>query len=121
MLPLSWLHDLQLVTQFSNKISNNIDSFIKETTLTIDILPFPPSLVFYHKECPRSLVKTEDQKYALQPVAKPTATPSQMQPPPLLQAKPLNLEEFKDQCKQLGFKAGTTDFGNCVLQLNEAK
>ena len=33
----------------------------------------------------------------------------------------VNFDEFKAQCKELGFKAGTQDFGNCVLQLNEGK
>ena len=33
----------------------------------------------------------------------------------------VNLDEFKAQCKELGFKAGTQDFGNCVLELNEGK
>lgn len=33
----------------------------------------------------------------------------------------VNLDEFKAQCTQLGFKAGTQDFGNCVLELNEGK
>ena len=33
----------------------------------------------------------------------------------------VNLVEFKVQCKELGFKAGTQDFGNCVLELNDAK
>jgi hypothetical protein len=31
------------------------------------------------------------------------------------------LDEFKNQCRELGFKVGSTDFGNCVLQLNEIK
>ena len=31
------------------------------------------------------------------------------------------LEEFKEQCKQLGFKEKSTDFGDCVLQLNNSK
>jgi hypothetical protein len=29
----------------------------------------------------------------------------------------VNLEKFKEQCKDLGFKLGTPDYGNCVLQL----
>ena len=33
----------------------------------------------------------------------------------------VNLEEFKTQCELLGFKADSTDFGNCVLELNGAK
>ena len=31
------------------------------------------------------------------------------------------LSGFKDQCKELGFKEGTQDFGNCVLELNDSK
>ena len=31
------------------------------------------------------------------------------------------INRFKEQCAQLGFKAGTQDFGNCVLELNDAK
>lgn len=37
------------------------------------------------------------------------------------QTTPLHLEEFKAQCQDLGFKAGTSDFGNCVLELNDSK
>jgi hypothetical protein len=35
------------------------------------------------------------------------------------QGVPLN--EFKAQCQTLGFKLGTTEYGNCVLELNETK
>ena len=111
----------QLVTQFSNKISNDLDSFVKETTLTIDISPFPPSLVFYQKECTRSLNQAKDLNYALPEVTKPKAPAPQMQNSPPVQAKPLSLEEFKTQCNNLGFKVGTQDFGNCVLELNDSK
>jgi hypothetical protein len=31
------------------------------------------------------------------------------------------LKEFKAQCQALGFKLGSTEYGNCVLELNEAK
>lgn len=40
--------------------------------------------------------------------------------PPVI-TKPLSLQEFKTQCKELGFKVGTPDFGNCVLELNDSK
>lgn len=33
----------------------------------------------------------------------------------------VNLDEFKAQCKELGFKVDTQDFDNCVLELNEGK
>ena len=46
--------------------------------------------------------------------------PQRIAPPPI-PIKPLSLEGFKAQCKELGFKKGTQDFGNCVLELNEAK
>ena len=35
--------------------------------------------------------------------------------------KKVNLEEYKAQCIELGFKFGTSDFGNCVLELNNNK
>ena len=33
------------------------------------------------------------------------------------QVPAVNMEKYKAQCKELGFKLGTTDYGNCVLQL----
>ena len=33
----------------------------------------------------------------------------------------VNLDEFKTQCQALGFKVGSADYGNCVLELNETK
>ena len=33
----------------------------------------------------------------------------------------VNLDESKAQCNELGFKTGTTDYGNCVLKLHEMK
>ena len=41
--------------------------------------------------------------------------------PPVTKEKPLSLEGFKTQCKELGFKVGSADYGNCVLELNETK
>jgi len=34
-----------------------------------------------------------------------------------IQAPAVKMEKYKTQCKELGFKLGTTDYGNCVLQL----
>lgn len=31
--------------------------------------------------------------------------------------KALNMEKFKSQCADLGFKPGSKDFGNCVMEL----
>ncbi len=63
--------------------------------------------------------KTIKNKDYTQPIVTAPLIPNA--PPMPLSEKPLNLEEFKKQCKHLGFKEGTADFGNCVLQLNEAK
>ena len=41
----------KLVNNFRNAAIDDIDAFEKETTLTIDISAFPPSLVFYQKSC----------------------------------------------------------------------
>ena len=41
----------QLTQNFRNAAAYAIDGFQKETTLTIDITAFPPSLIFYQKGC----------------------------------------------------------------------
>ena len=41
----------QLTQNFRNAAADAIDGFQKETTLTIDITAFPPSLIFYQKGC----------------------------------------------------------------------
>jgi hypothetical protein len=38
-------------------------------------------------------------------------------PEPAIQNQSVNLDEPKVKCKNLGFKEGSKDFGNCVLQL----
>lgn len=37
------------------------------------------------------------------------------------QSPSIDLDVYKSQCKDLGFKVGTPGFGNCVLELNDAK
>jgi hypothetical protein len=41
----------QLTQNFRNSAADAIEGFQKETTLTIDITAFPPSLIFYQKGC----------------------------------------------------------------------
>ncbi|MDD1614205.1 MAG: hypothetical protein LUP98_06085 [Methylococcaceae bacterium] len=41
----------KLINNFRNAAADAVDTFQKETTLTIDITAFPPSLVFYQKGC----------------------------------------------------------------------
>jgi len=50
----------QLVNHFNQNVSNRIDSFEKETTLSINIRPFPPSLIFYQKGCAPSIMNPEN-------------------------------------------------------------
>jgi hypothetical protein len=49
----------KLVNNFRNAATDAIDTFQKETTLTIDITAFPPSLVFYQKGCETTHVDPE--------------------------------------------------------------
>jgi hypothetical protein len=62
-----------------------------------------------------NLCRPSGWKYSYDQQAK-MAAQAQLHP-----ANPINLEDFKAQCKKLGFKAGTQDFGNCVLELNDSK
>ncbi|WP_374087204.1 hypothetical protein [Methylomicrobium lacus] len=41
----------QLTKNFSSAASGPVAAFDQETTLTIDVTPFPPSLLFYQKGC----------------------------------------------------------------------
>jgi hypothetical protein len=41
----------QLTKNFHNAATKPLAVFTRETTLTIDITPFPPSLIFYQKGC----------------------------------------------------------------------
>lgn len=41
----------ELMQNFGKAAQKPLQAFARETTLTIDILPFPPSLTFYQKGC----------------------------------------------------------------------
>jgi hypothetical protein len=41
----------QLSYNFRNIIANAVDEFQKETTLTLDVVPFAPSFIFYQQGC----------------------------------------------------------------------
>jgi hypothetical protein len=49
----------KLANNFHNAASDAVDTFQKETTLTIDITAFRPSLVFYQKGCEATHVDPE--------------------------------------------------------------
>ena len=50
----------KLIKNFRNAASNAVASFQKETSLTIDITAFPPSLVFYQKGCEATYIDPEN-------------------------------------------------------------
>jgi len=72
-----------------------LQSGLTEIQKADNTLNLPP------KQIPKDLVKIEKET--------------------LIKSTSVNLEEFKAECQVLGFKVGTTAFGNCVLELNEAK
>lgn len=51
----------QLIHNFHNAAADIIASFQKETSLTIDITAFPPSLVFYQKSCDATIISSDSQ------------------------------------------------------------
>ena len=50
----------KLTHNFRNAATGAIDTFQKETTLTIDITAFPPSFIFYQKGCEITQVETKE-------------------------------------------------------------
>ena len=50
----------KLVKNFRNAASDDVATFQKETSLTIDITAFPPSLVFYQKGCEATYIDPEN-------------------------------------------------------------
>ena len=50
----------QLSNNFRSSIADAINSFQKETTLTIDVVPFAPSFVFYQQGCTATHLGTEN-------------------------------------------------------------
>ncbi|CAA9890254.1 conserved hypothetical protein [Candidatus Methylobacter favarea] len=49
----------QLTSNFRSAVAGAVTTFGKETTLTIDIAPYPPSFVFYQKGCEATRVEPE--------------------------------------------------------------
>lgn len=49
----------QLATNFHNAATDAINEFEKETTLTIDVMAFPPSLIFYQQGCQPTLLEPD--------------------------------------------------------------
>lgn len=50
----------QLSKNFRNSIANAVNSFQKETTLTIDVMPFAPSFIFYQQGCAATHLEPEN-------------------------------------------------------------
>jgi hypothetical protein len=50
----------QLSNNFRNSVANAVDSFQKETTLTIDVVPFAPSFIFYQQGCEATHLEPEN-------------------------------------------------------------
>ncbi len=50
----------QLSTNFHNSVAGAIKLFKKETSLTIDVIPFPPSFMFYQQGCEATHLEPEN-------------------------------------------------------------
>ncbi|MCL7423052.1 MAG: hypothetical protein M8364_19345 [Methylobacter sp.] len=51
----------QLSKNFRNAVAAAIDAFQNETTLTVDVVPFPPSLIFYQNGCEAAHLEPETE------------------------------------------------------------
>lgn len=51
----------QLLNNFRNSVAGAVKLFQQETTLTIDIVPFTPSLIFYQQGCEATRLEPEGQ------------------------------------------------------------
>lgn len=89
----------ELITEVSN---NNMNALINQLSLDENFLCSLNSQSIQVVEPPASIDSKEKQEL-------PKKTTS------------VNLDESKAQCNELGFKTGTTDYGNCVLKLHEMK
>lgn len=49
----------QLFNNFRNSAADAVNSFQKETTLTIDVIPFTPSFIFYQQGCEATHLEPE--------------------------------------------------------------
>lgn len=50
----------QLSKNFRSSITDAVNSFQKETTLTIDVVPFAPSFIFYQQGCAATQLEPEN-------------------------------------------------------------
>jgi len=52
----------QLSANFQDSIAAGLKRFQQETTLSIDIAPFPPSLIFYQKDCEATQLEPDESQ-----------------------------------------------------------
>jgi len=52
----------QLSANFQDSIAAGLKRFQQETTLSIDIVPFPPSLIFYQKDCEATQLEPDESQ-----------------------------------------------------------
>ncbi|MFA5982493.1 MAG: hypothetical protein WC782_00605 [Methylococcaceae bacterium] len=51
---------LQLSNFFRSAVASPLDSFSKTTTLTVDVVSFPPSFIFFREGCNAKLLQSEN-------------------------------------------------------------
>jgi len=52
----------QLNANFQDSIAAGLKRFQQDTTLSIDIVPFPPSLIFYQKDCEATQLEPDESQ-----------------------------------------------------------
>ncbi len=52
----------QLSNNFRSSVTNAVNAFQKETTLTLDVIPFTPSFIFYQQGCDTTHLAPEQEQ-----------------------------------------------------------
>lgn len=114
-------YNLNGMRGYKSEINTTYSSYKQEKDEDITILltayAFKNKLIYIHVGAPRNQFESLRYLYSQIPLSLTglrgdgPASPSSKSSPAI--------EQFKQQCKDLGFKPGTEKFGNCVLELNK--
>ncbi len=109
------LNDTKIIpVKFDNSIAQ-LEDIEKYTVLINDMIGQTVTAILTDRDMLQAL---KDYKLTAGIVSKDSKATAPA-PEPAIQNQTLNLDDSKAKCKNLGFKEGSKDFGNCVLQIME--
>jgi hypothetical protein len=107
------LNDTKIIpVKFDNSIAQ-LEDIEKFTFLINDVIGKAVTTILTDKDMLQALKDFKLTAHKITEVSEVSV------PEPAIQNQTLNLDDSKAKCKNLGFKEGSKDFGNCVLQIME--